>query len=79
MLKSEFLLSLCEQLMGSGNCLQREKSIIDRCTLSATGTTSVIIKGTVPTLQDFHAELLRQPEPEAQDVALAIELFTGAG
>ena len=32
--------------------------------------------GAVPTLQDFHAELLRQPEKEAQDVALAIELFT---
>ena len=30
----------------------------------------------MPTLQDFHAELLRQPEPEARDVALAIELFT---
>ena len=27
-------------------------------------------------MQDFHAELLRQPEKEAQDVALAIELFT---
>ena len=33
-------------------------------------------RGGVPTLQDFHAELLRQPEAEARDVALAIELFT---
>ena len=33
-------------------------------------------EGTVPTLRDFHAELLRQPETEATDVALAIELFT---
>lgn len=33
-------------------------------------------KGAVPTLRDFHAELLKQPEAEAQSVALAIELFT---
>lgn len=30
-------------------------------------------QGQAPTLQDFHAELLRQPEKEAADVALAIE------
>ena len=33
-------------------------------------------QGAAPTLQDFHAELLRQSEAEARDVALAIELFT---
>lgn len=32
--------------------------------------------GEVPTLQDFRAELLKQSEPEAQEIALAIELFT---
>ena len=32
--------------------------------------------GTVPTLQDFRAELLKQDEPEAKEIALAIELFT---
>ena len=32
-----------------------------------------VYKRQVPTLQDFHGELLRQPEPEARDVALAIE------
>ena len=30
----------------------------------------------MPTLQDFHAALLEQPEPESRDVALALELFT---
>ena len=76
-LKSEFLLSLCEQLMGSGKLSAKEKSIIDRC--AAQCYREYIrsdYKGAVPTLQDFHAELLRQPEPEARDVALAIELFT---
>lgn len=76
-LKSEFLLSLCEQLMGDRALSAKEKSIIDRCT--AQSYHNYIrggYKGTAPTLQDFHAELLRQPEPEARDVALAIELFT---
>ncbi len=76
-LKSEFLLSLCEQLMGSGKLSAKEKSIIDRCAAQCyRDYIRSDYKGTVPTLQDFHAELLRQPEPEAQDVALAIELFT---
>ena len=33
-------------------------------------------QGTPPTLQDFREELLKQNEPEAQEIALAIELFT---
>ena len=32
--------------------------------------------GVPPTLQDFREELLKQNEPEAQEIALAIELFT---
>ena len=76
-LKSEFLLSLCEQLMGSRQLSAKEKSIIDRCTA---GVYHDYIRGgyqgKAPTLENFHAELLRQPEPEARDVALAIELFT---
>ena len=76
-LKSEFLLSLCEQLMGSGKLSAKEKSIIDRCAAQCyRDYIRSDYKGTVPTLQDFHAELLRQPEPEARDVAPAIELFT---
>jgi len=76
-LKSEFLLSLCEQLVGSGQLSAKEKSIIDRCTAQVYhGYIRSGYRGTVPTLQDFHAQLLRQPEPEARDVALAIELFT---
>ena len=76
-LKSEFLLSLCEQLVGSGKLGAKEKSLIDRCTASVyryylQGN----YQGQLPTLQDFHAELLQQPEEEARDVALAIELFT---
>ena len=76
-LKSEFILSLCEQLMGAGKLSAKEKSIIDRCTaLCYQDYIRGGWTGTPPTLRDFHAELLRQPEAEARDVALAIELFT---
>lgn len=76
-LKSEFIMSLCEQLIGGENLGAKQKSIIDRCTASVyrayqqSGYT-----GTVPTLRDFREELLRQDEPEAREIALAIELFT---
>jgi hypothetical protein len=76
-LKSEFVLSLCEQLMGGYPLGAKEKSLIDRCTASVYRSfLQSQYKGEPPTLRDFHAELLRQAEPEAQDIALAIELFT---
>jgi type IV secretory pathway VirB4 component len=76
-LKSEFLLSLCEQLIGSGKLSAKEKSVIDRCTANVyRDYIKSGYQGQAPTLREFHAELLRQSEPEAQDVALAIELFT---
>ena len=76
-LKSEFILSLCEQLIGGSSLGAKQKSIIDRCTASVyryyqQGN----YMGTPPTLQDFREELLKQDEPEAQEIALAIELFT---
>ena len=76
-LKSEFILSLCEHLMGSGNLGPKEKSIIDRCTAKVYRIYQQgNYQGVAPTLQDFREELLRQPEPEAKQIALAIELFT---
>ena len=75
-LKSEFILSLCEQVM-NGSLNSKQKSIIDRCT-------SLVYRkymfdgctGEAPTLQDFRKILLEQSEPEAKDIALSIELFT---
>ena len=76
-LKSEFILSLCEQLIGGANLGAKQKSIIDRCTASVYREYQQSdYTGRVPTLQDFRAELLAQPEPEAKEIALAIELFT---
>ena len=76
-LKSEFLLSLCEQLIGSGNLGPKQKSIIDRCTANVYRIfQQANYQGIPPTLQDFREELLKQPEEEAKEIALAIELFT---
>ena len=76
-LKSEFIMSLCEQLIGGTNLGAKQKSIIDRCTASVYRTYQQNdYKGEVPTLQDFREELLKQDEPEAKEIALAIELFT---
>ena len=76
-LKSEFILSLCEQLIGSGNLGPKQKSIIDRCTANVYRVFQQgNYQGIPPTLQDFREELLKQEEPEAKEIALAIELFT---
>ena len=76
-LKSEFILSLCEQLIGSGNLGPKQKSIIDRCTASVYRVFQQgNYQGIPPTLQDFREELLKQEEPESKEIALAIELFT---
>ena len=76
-LKSEFILSLCEQLIGGNNLGPKQKSIIDRCTASVyRHFQQGNYQGTPPTLQDFREELLKQSEPEAKEIALAIELFT---
>ena len=76
-LKSEFILSLCEQLIGTSNLGPKQKSIIDRCTASVyRHYQQGNYQGTPPTLQDFREELLKQSEPEAKEIALAIELFT---
>ena len=76
-LKSEFILSLCEQLIGGASLGAKQKSIIDRCTASVyRHYQQAGYMGVPPTLQDFREELLKQNEPEAQEIALAIELFT---
>ncbi len=76
-LKSEFILSLCEQLIGGASMGAKQKSLIDRCTANVYRNFQLNdYKGDPPTLQDFRKELLEQEEPEAKEIALAIELFT---
>ena len=75
--KSQFLQSLCEQIIAGHHFAKGQQSIIDRCTENVyryykQGN----YMGTPPTLADFRDELLRQPEPEAHSLALELELFT---
>ena len=71
--KSEFILSLFEQLDKNG-LGPREKSIIDRCT--ALVYEDYHDSGKMPTLIDLREKLLQQPEKEARNLALSLELFT---
>lgn len=74
--KSEFILSLFEQLVGAGNLSAREKSILDRCTADV--YREYIRSGyqsEVPTLKDLYRQLMLQPEEEARGLALSSELF----
>ena len=71
--KSEFILSLFEQLDKNG-LVPREKSIIDRCT--ALVYEDYHDSGKMPTLIDLREKLLQQPEKEARNLALSLELFT---
>lgn len=74
--KSEFILSLFEQLVGTGNVSAQEKSILDRCTYEVyQGYMATGCEGEPPTLKDLHRALLRQPELEAKGLALSSELF----
>lgn len=53
-LKSEFILSLCEQLMGAGKLGAKEKSVIDRCAVKAYRPyMKKGYKGEPPTLKNF--------------------------
>ena len=75
-MKADFLLSLCELVVGGKDGLQPiEKTVIDRCVrLIYRDMALGIGDGKPPLLQDLYEELLKQPEPEARRVATALEL-----
>ena len=76
-LKADFVLSLCELVVGGKEGLQPvEKTVIDRCV-------HVIyrkyfenpIPENMPLLEDLYNALLTQDEPEARHVAAALEIY----
>ncbi|MBR5431043.1 MAG: DUF87 domain-containing protein [Bacteroidales bacterium] len=71
--KSQFILSLIEQIDNKGVGPQ-QKSIIDRCITIVYQEAAET--GIVPTLTTLREKLLEQPEPEAQQIALSLELYT---
>ena len=71
--KSQFIMSLVERIDPKGVSPQH-KSIIDRC--NAAVYQEAEQTGTVPTLCTLREKLLEQPEEKAEEIALALELFT---
>lgn len=76
-LKSEVITSILEQQMGAGRISGSHKSIIDRCTANIYRP-FLKSKGKLPPplLTDWRAEVLKQTDPEAREIALAAELIT---
>lgn len=73
MVKSQFIMSLVERIDPNGVGPQ-QKSIIDRCTAAVYQEAEQT--GRIPTLSILREMLLEQPEEKAQEIALALELFT---
>lgn len=76
-LKSDFILSLCELIVGGKEGLQPvEKTIIDRCVrLVYREYLANPSPEKMPILQDLYNLLRKQTEPEAQHLATALEIY----
>lgn len=76
-LKSDFILSLCELIVGGKEGLQPvEKTIIDRCVrLIYRDYLNDPRPENMPILEDLYNELRRQDEKEAQYIATALEIY----
>ena len=76
-LKSDFILSLCELIVGGRSGLAPvEKTVIDRCVRTIYRPyLADPAPERMPILQDLYNELLKQSEPEARRVATALELY----
>ena len=77
MLKVDFILSLCELILGSRDGLKpAERTVIDRCTRMIYRKYLEDPRSeNIPILEDLYNELLKQEEPEAKFVATALEIY----
>ena len=76
-LKSDFILSLCELIVGGRDSLRPiEKTVIDRSVRFVyQGYLNDPRPENVPILGDLHRALLEQPEKEARHIATALEIY----
>ena len=76
-LKADFILSLCELIVGSKNGLEPvEKTIIDRCVrMVYQDYLQHPVPEKMPILQDLYEAILKQDEPEAKHIATALEIY----
>lgn len=75
--KSDFVLSLCELIMGSRDGIEaEEKSVIDRCLPLVYQNYFADPKPeNMPILGDLYECLRKQEEPQAQRIATALEIY----
>ncbi len=76
-LKAEFILSLCELVLGGRDGLMPiEITVIDRCVHKIYNRYFEDPRPeNMPILEDLYNELLKQSEPEARNVATALEIY----
>lgn len=76
-LKADFILSLCELIVGSKTGLEPvEKTIIDRCVrLTYRKYLQDPTPQNMPILEDLYESILSQDEPEAKRIATALEIY----
>ena len=77
LLKSEFVLTLVELLVGGRQGLTAgQRSIVSRaCTLCYQPHFANPARNPIPTLKEFYEVLKQQPESEARSLALSLELY----
>lgn len=78
LLKSDFIMSLFEVILGGhGGLSPKQQSIVDRCMREAYKPLMQYAwdPANMPTLKDFHALMKAQEEEEAQDMAVALEMY----
>ena len=75
--KSDFILSLCELIMGSRNGIEaEEKSVIDRCLpIVYQKYFENPVPENMPVLGDLYTTLRAQTEVQAQRIATALEIY----
>ena len=76
-LKSDFILSLCELIVGGKEGLKPvEKTVIDRCVrLNYRDYVANPVPENMPILEDLYNALRQQDEKEAQYIATALEIY----
>ena len=76
-LKADFILSLCELIVGNKNGLEPvEKTIIDRCVrMVYRKYLEDPVPENMPILEDLYNSILEQEETEAKRIATALEIY----
>lgn len=73
--KAQFIMSIYEQISGKGAVRAAERSIIDRAVTQIYRPYMLRISDTIPTLVDLYELIKTYQEPEAQNIALALEMY----